>query len=48
MRKKKETNIGCIENFLIRFKGKLVFSSIVIFNGVYREEHRGVNRIYQD
>ena len=26
---------------LRRFKGKLVFSSIVIFNGVYREE-RGV------
>ena len=39
MRKKKETKMGCIENFPIRFKGKLVFSSIVIFNGVYREEH---------
>ena len=39
MRKKKETKMRCIENFPIRFKGKLVFSSIVIFTGVYREEH---------
>ena len=37
--------MGCIENFPIRFKGKLVFSSIVIFNEVYREEDGGVNRI---
>ena len=34
-----------IENFPIRFKGKLIFLSIIIFNGVYREEHEGVNRI---